>query len=374
MTKKIYYLLIISLLSITITTAKAEYVSQREAKKIAELFFNAAHGTKMPTPEFVYNGRRLTTDRLFSPFYIYNNTSGGFVIISADNKAFPILAYNLHSKFKQEEMTDDLKALLTLYARHIEYIRFDGQEPVKAIAAWQNLPQHIYNILNSTDAHNFGIKQNTKELINRFTTDVETDYTTSSSAIYYPEQWQDLMKEEICLNELYAFGIVNDEILTPILMKGYKGDMFRLLINNSISGYYRLFPTEIISQDHIAIFSNRTANEEEPWEEETPSFEFYDSYIAEMNAERQAQQTAIQTAHLVVEPIVCYNGGGHYSITLPENISMARVFNLSGAEATRTTYSNTNSALIDISHQPNGFYFAVIYGETGKRYNIKLFR
>ena len=93
-----------------------------------------------------------------------------------------------------------------------------------------------------------------------------------------------------------------------------------------------------------------------------------------MNAEHLVQQTTIQTANLIVEPIVCHNGGGHYNITLPENIMMARVFNLSGAEAIRTTYSNTNSALIDISHQPNGFYFAVIYGETGERYNIKLFR
>ena len=79
-------------------SAHAETVSQRQAKHIAQQFFNAAYGRVMGEPKLVYNGRRLTTNSLFPPFYVYNLQAGGFVVISAENKAFPILGYDLNLK------------------------------------------------------------------------------------------------------------------------------------------------------------------------------------------------------------------------------------------------------------------------------------
>lgn len=130
------------------TGLNAETVSQKEASKIAHIFFNEANGEVMPKPKLVYNGKRLTTNRLFSPFYVYNHPKGGFVIVAADNKAFPILGYSLHSSFDPEKLDSASSARLAEYARDIEYIRHDGRVPDEAIAAWTGMPDFIYSILN----------------------------------------------------------------------------------------------------------------------------------------------------------------------------------------------------------------------------------
>lgn len=47
--------------------ASAETVSQKEAKKKAQLFFNQAYKETVAPVKLVYNGKRLTTGRFFSP-------------------------------------------------------------------------------------------------------------------------------------------------------------------------------------------------------------------------------------------------------------------------------------------------------------------
>lgn len=127
----------------------AETVSQKEASRIAAKFFNAAAGEVLAKPKYVYNGKNLTTNRLFSPFYVYNHPTMGFVIISAENKSMPILAYSLKSKFNSDKLTESQQKLLKEYALDIEYIRYDSRIPDKAIEAWTNIPGAIDYSLNS---------------------------------------------------------------------------------------------------------------------------------------------------------------------------------------------------------------------------------
>ena len=101
-------------------SAHAETVSQRQAKHIAQQFFNAAYGRVMGEPKLVLQ-------------------AGGLVVISAENKAFPILGYDLNDNFNPDNMTAALKELLRLYALHIEYIRYDSTQPHEAEKAWQNI-------------------------------------------------------------------------------------------------------------------------------------------------------------------------------------------------------------------------------------------
>ena len=127
---------------------QAETVSQKEASRIAEKFFNAAAGQVMAKPKLVYNGKRLTTDRLFTPFYVYNHPAGGSVIISAENKAMPILGYSLKSGFSPDHQDAEINKLLSQYAKDIEYIRYDSRIPSDAIAAWTDIPDCIDYTLN----------------------------------------------------------------------------------------------------------------------------------------------------------------------------------------------------------------------------------
>lgn len=126
---------------------KAETVSQKEASRLAEVFFNTSAGQLMGKPKLVYNGKYLTTNRLFSPFYVYNHPKGGFVIIAADNKAFPVLGYSLKETFSSDNIDDSTKELLTEYSKDIEYIRYDSRIPEEAIEAWTNIPTYIHSLL-----------------------------------------------------------------------------------------------------------------------------------------------------------------------------------------------------------------------------------
>ncbi|MBD5298707.1 MAG: hypothetical protein HDS22_01905 [Bacteroides sp.] len=129
--------------------SRAETVSQKEASRLARTFFNAAAGEVLPAPKLVYNGKNLTTNRLFSPFYVYNHPAGGFVIIAADNKAMPVLGYSLKGAFSPDNLDEETKTLLTEYAKDIEYIRYDSRIPEEAIAAWTGIPDYIHNLLFS---------------------------------------------------------------------------------------------------------------------------------------------------------------------------------------------------------------------------------
>ena len=69
------------------------------------------------TPDF----RLLPTDTLFSGFYIFNAVNGkGFVIVSANDNAIPILGYSMDKSFQVENMPPNLKDWLNGYEQQIQ--------------------------------------------------------------------------------------------------------------------------------------------------------------------------------------------------------------------------------------------------------------
>lgn len=166
-----------------ILPATAETVSQKEAKQVARLFFNDAYGEVCEDPVYVYNGKRLTTDRLFTPFYVFNSPKGGFVIVSAENKAFPILGYSLsRPKFpQQKELTAEQTQLLRNYARDIELVRYDSRPALEATAQWQALPSTIHSTLYSPSV--------LPESHYRFRPTEESVWVLRERAVEFPYEW-----------------------------------------------------------------------------------------------------------------------------------------------------------------------------------------
>ncbi len=371
--KKVFITLIICIISAVSTPLKAEYVSQKQAKKIAEQFFNAVRGEKLAPPKYVYNGRRLTTNHLFSPFYVFNHPLSGFVIISAENKTFPILGFNLTENFNPENISEQTKMLLTLYARHIEHIRYDSQIPYQAIELWQNLPLHIAQIINSDYSvvnQNISLDQAHAKISALIE---NNDFANSASATYFPGQWSEIIDYELFATGNVALSIIDDNAnITPLVIYGKKGDFYRFSLDQNNHSWMRLLPSEIISKGMIASLGNPPMIENKIIEEQP--FSFYDDFIAENKKIQEAQQAAIEEATIVTKPIIRRQGGGHYTITIPEEIQMVRVFSLSGASVISNYYRNTNSASFNIEAAPNGFYFAVVYAKSGKNYGLKIFR
>lgn len=367
-------LMVVFLAMMAVGTMHAETVSQKQAKKIAEMFFNEARGMKMSAPEYVYNGKSLSTGRFMTPFYLFNHSSGGFVIVAADNKAFPILAFDLERKFDKKNIGHDMLGLLSMYAKHIEYVRYDSQVPESAIRAWQNLSEYIHELLNEkadTEDVVISTEEASMNLNNILYTD-DSEIASQTSISYYPEQWSALINEEFQKSGNVALGLIENEEILPMVVNGRKGEYYRIELDGTNSGWYRLMPTEIMSFGQIALLEN-IPNITEEYAEEEP-FSYYESYVAEFEAERRRTQSAIENANIVTSPIIRNNGGGHYMIDMPEDIRLVRVFNLSGAVVWQATYNFASSVSINISSVSTGFYFAVMSSESGQTYSVKLFR
>ena len=129
----------------------AETIGQKEAKSMAQKFFNESRGYVTPPVTYVYNGKDLTTQRLFTPFYVFNSPAGGFVVVSAENKAFPILGYSLSESFDREGMTPMVRDILSDFSRDIEMIRYDSRIPSDAISQWASYPEVVFDMLRNPD-------------------------------------------------------------------------------------------------------------------------------------------------------------------------------------------------------------------------------
>lgn len=362
---------IIVLLILTIVSLKAETVSTKEAQEKARIFFNKALGGSNGSLKMVYTGKKLTTNRLFSPFYVYNNSKGGFVIISAENKAFPVLGYSLNENFDPSKLGDTETAFLKAFALEIEYIKYDSEPVDGAIEAWTNYENYVENILKSPyKATDPKISINEARII------LENAFANEDivySDIYTPLQWKDIIIGELEQKESVAIGIFDKNELLPAVIYGRKNDYFKIEMTSRNNWMLRLNATEIIPSQMVTVGSINLIREEE--KEETP-FEEHDLFIAEV--EEIERNRGVGSSIDILEkndtPLIRANGSGHYEVILPEEVGLVNIYNLAGNLLASNSYKDTNVIHIDISPEPSGFYFALILSETGRPYGIKIYR
>lgn len=294
----------------------AETVSQREAKVIASTFFNAVYGEVTKEPKLLWNGRQLTTDHLFSPFFVFNHDRGGYVIISGENKAFPILAYSTKRKFDRSSLSDTEKEWLKKYAREIELIRYDPRQPVSAIEAWQDIRGYIAKMITSP-------------------------YTDN-------QQFTALENED--REELENLDRSGNQILMPSAVEFQLFDKKR----------YR-----DINLDDV------TADEHEG---QYIPFSFFENFIKEINEEKAAAEKEFELSISEEKPIITALGSGSYQISFPENIRLAKIYSMQGLQIGERYFKESHEAFINLEGEQRGYYVAMILSDTGKTYGIKLAR
>lgn len=372
--KYIYAILAIAI-SFTGNDVRGETVSRKEAAAVAELFFNASHRQKMAPPNFTFTGREFTTNRLFIPFYVFNHPTGGFVIISAENKAFPILAYSLRGKLEAGRLNAGQKALFNLYGRHIEFIRYESSIPEEAIKAWNDIKSHIAGILQSQlDVTDLLMPwSEVEDDINTIT--VRANIRDLQSANYTPGQWDGMISDQLRDERNVVIGIANPAgELIPAVITGRRNDFFRMRFSESPSDcMYRLLPTELLSQGEVAVITRPSGASVPEVREEIP-FTFHDSFMQEQLNDQNKRRAAINEILSPTGPVVEWQGSGRFSVYLPENAVQATIYNVAGMRVQETTYRDTNMASVDVGAQPAGFYIAVIRGESGTPYTIRLYR
>ena len=292
--------------------AHAETVSRKEANSIAGTFFNAAYGEVTAPPQMVWNGRQLTTDRLFSPIYVYNSPKGGYVIISGENKAYPILAYSKVRKFDKDKISDDEKEVLKTYAREIELIRYDPRIPAKAMEAWRNIPEYISAVLASP---------------------------------YDSDEYRALGEERKDMLESLARS--GNQILMPSAVEFslYDPDAYRELTLDDVTA----------------------ADDEIP-------FKFYEDFIREVSRENRERDIKLEEIVSPSRPVVKALGGGHFEISFPENIRMMRIYTIGGMQMMEKYYKETSLMNIDMSVLGSGYYMGLALAESGNVFGFKLYR
>ncbi len=292
--------------------AHAETVSRKEANSIAGTFFNAAYGEVTAPPQMVWNGRQLTTERLFSPIYVYNSPKGGYVIISGENKAYPILAYSKVRKFDKDKISDDEKEVLKTYAREIELIRYDPRIPAKAMEAWRNIPEYISAVLASP---------------------------------YDSDEYRALGEERKDMLESLARS--GNQILMPSAVEFslYDPDAYRELTLDDVTA----------------------ADDEIP-------FKFYEDFIREVSRENRERDIKLEEIVSPSRPVVKALGGGHFEISFPENIRMMRIYTIGGMQMMEKYYKETSLMNIDMSVLGSGYYIGLALADSGNVFGFKLYR
>ena len=121
-----------------------KHVGQNDALKVANNFYESIIGKDGSSQELQLD---YSKQPLYNNFYIFKNDEG-FVIVSADDRTIPILAYSTEGTFESESIPENLAYWLSGYEQAIQAIIDEQAEPSEEIVRqWQemlegNLPQH----------------------------------------------------------------------------------------------------------------------------------------------------------------------------------------------------------------------------------------
>ena len=113
------FLMLINL-SLFLTNAFGQFVSDERAKKVVISLFNERKpdGIKTLTAAEI-ESKSLIYHKGVAAYYIFNLSGNAFVIVSADERINPVLGYSFQSNFDQENTPDCLEWLLGEYKEQI---------------------------------------------------------------------------------------------------------------------------------------------------------------------------------------------------------------------------------------------------------------
>lgn len=120
-----YILLILCSLFSSLLLADNVTVEQAQSLALSFLRTNAQTRGTSPQVRLVWNGEDTSTRTTEEPaFYVFNRTDdSGFIIVSGDDIAMPVLGYSFKNNFKAEAMPPNLKGWLAELRRQINDAR-----------------------------------------------------------------------------------------------------------------------------------------------------------------------------------------------------------------------------------------------------------
>ena len=132
-TLKIFSISVVVLLLAHGVSAKP--VDATRARRVAENYMQAK-GMKNPSAL-----ADVTAQTPFTEFYVFASPEGGFVLVSGDDCAVPVLGYSLASRFETKDMPENVKGWLEGYENDIRLCRANALsgEPTASGDEWTML-------------------------------------------------------------------------------------------------------------------------------------------------------------------------------------------------------------------------------------------
>ena len=116
---------------------QAKPVDVSTAKSLGIKFMNVNTEIKSAQADLVYTAY---TDEGQACFYVFSMQPKGFVIVSADDRAKPILGYSTEGAFSAEEIADGLESFFTNYrAGFSQMMATDEPRTEEAVNDWERL-------------------------------------------------------------------------------------------------------------------------------------------------------------------------------------------------------------------------------------------
>ena len=118
--------------------AHATPVSPYQAQRVAQNFINVS-GEQVPSHQPL-RLKRIAKQLTDNPqYYIFNNEDGGFVIVSGDDSATPILGYSTEGSIDIDNLPIQLEELLQAYSLEIQYAVENNLQATDSISALWNI-------------------------------------------------------------------------------------------------------------------------------------------------------------------------------------------------------------------------------------------
>ena len=126
---KKHFLLTLMFVMYAFTNISAQNVSVERAKKIGELFVKESTSIGEERAAVKANYSHTFTSRDGMPsIYVFNIEGGGFVVVSAEEKVKPVLAYSEKGSFDAENIADGFGFTIRKYQEEIDYVRKNNIE------------------------------------------------------------------------------------------------------------------------------------------------------------------------------------------------------------------------------------------------------
>ena len=162
------YLLLICLFLCGLLSA--ENISIKQAEDFALAFFQQHARSRSITHEqlqMVWDGEETQSRNNAAPaFYVFNRTDQpGFVIVSGDNIAMPVLGYSLDNGFRTENIPNNIRYWLLGIREEINKARKDEFQPAsRTIQAWDSRAADIGQVILERESAKWDQTELYKEL------------------------------------------------------------------------------------------------------------------------------------------------------------------------------------------------------------------